>query len=384
MVSKRTLGFVAGGSALALLAATAVLLATRSSDHGPAAEPAAASGSRAAKAGRPTAAKTARPTAPGAPLRDLAAARGVQLGTALAAGGLTGTSGSIAGSQFDAVTPENEMKWETVEPERGNYNWAPGDAIVAFATAHGMQVRGHNLVWHGQLPDWLTTGDFGDDELRALMVKHVTDEVTHYKGRIAFWDVVNEPFTDDGGYRAGLFYRQLGVSYIADAFTAAHAADPAAKLYLNDYSIEGVGPKSDAMYALAKSLKQQGVPIDGVGFQAHFILGQVPDTFRANMQRFADLGLDVAVTELDIRMPTPPDADALRRQADDYTAVVQACLAVSRCRGITVWGFSDATSWVPEAFPGQGAATPYDAHYRPKPAYGAIAAALGDGPTRTG
>ncbi|CAG6393034.1 endo-1,4-beta-xylanase [Actinacidiphila cocklensis] len=360
MLSKRALGVVAGGSAVALLALAAVLVAHRSSGGGP-------SG---------TAAQGARPTAATVPLRDLAAARGIHLGTALAATRLTGTPGSIAARQFDAVTPENEMKWESVEPERGTYDWAAGDAIVAFAKAHGMQVRGHNLVWHSQLPEWLTTGDFSDDELRAVMLKHVTDEVTHYKGRIAAWDVVNEPFTDDGGYRAGLWYRRLGVSYIADAFRAAHAADPAAKLYLNDYGIEGIGPKSDAMYALATSLKQQGVPIDGVGFQAHFALGRVPADFRANLQRFAGLGLDVAVTELDVRMPTPPDAASLRQQADDYDAVLRACLAVARCRGVTVWGFSDATSWVPGAFHGQGAATPYDAHYRPKPAYDAIAAAL--------
>jgi endo-1,4-beta-xylanase len=365
MLSKRTLGLVASGSAAALLAVAALLVAARSPGNGPSAD---APGGTA-----PTA-----PTAAGAPLRDLAAARGIRLGTALAATHVTGASGAIAGRQFDAVTPENEMKWERVEPRRGHYDWAAGDAVVAFAEAHGMQVRGHNLVWHSQLPQWLTTGDFDDAELRALMLRHVTDEATHYRGRIAAWDVVNEPFTDDGGYRAGLWYRRLGVSYIADAFTAAHAADPAAKLYLNDYGIEGAGPKSDAMYALASSLKRQGVPIDGVGFQGHFSLGRVPAGFRATMQRFADLGLDVAVTELDVRMPTPPGAAALRQQADDYDAVLRACLAVSRCRGVTVWGFSDATSWVPEVFHGQGAATLYDADYRPKPAFAAIAAALGE------
>ncbi|MFG1806217.1 endo-1,4-beta-xylanase [Streptomyces sp. NPDC049040] len=364
MVSKRTLGIVAGGSAVALLAATAVLLATRPSGGG---RPATASAAGSAGG---------HPAASGAPLRDLAAARGVHVGTAMAAGRLGGIPGRIAAAQFDSVTPENEMKWERVEPERGRYDWAPGDAVVAFAKAHGMQVRGHNLVWHSQLPEWLTTGDFDADGLRDVMLRHVTDEVTHYKGEIAAWDVVNEPLDDDGSFRAGLWYRQLGASYIADAFTAAHAADPAAKLYVNDYGIEGAGPKSDAMYELVASLKKQGVPIDGVGFQAHFALGRVPATFRATMQRFADLGLDVAVTELDVRMPTPPDAAALRRQADDYRAVVEDCLAVSRCRGIAVWGLSDATSWVPDAFPGQGAATPYDASYRPKPAYDAMWAAL--------
>jgi endo-1,4-beta-xylanase len=365
VLSRRALAVVAGGSAAALLAVAAVLVAGRSSGGGP-------QGAGQDGAGQPSAT---------APLRDLAAARGIRIGTALAADHLTGTPAAVAAREFDAVTPENEMKWERVEPERGHYDWAAADAVVAFAQAHGMQVRGHNLVWHSQLPQWLTTGDFTAGELRALMLRHVTDEVTHFKGRVTAWDVVNEPFADDGTYRAGLWYRQLGVSYIADAFTAAHAADPAAELWLNDYTIEGPGPKSEAMYALAKSLKQQGVPIDGVGFQAHFALGRVPAGFRATMQRFADLGLDVAVTELDVRMPTPPDTASLRQQADDYDAVLRACLGVTRCRGVTVWGFSDATSWVPGAFPGQGAATPYDADYRPKPAYRAMAAALA---TRTG
>ena len=277
MFLQRTRRSALGGSGVALLAAAAALVAV------------------------------AMPSAHAAdtPLRDLAAAKGIYMGTALTAGELTGTSASIAGTQFGSVTPGNEMKWDTVEPTRGTYNWGPGDSIVAFAKQHSMQVRGHNLVWHSQLPGWLTSGSFTNSQLHDIMIKHVTDEVTHYKGEITHWDVVNEPFNEDGTFRSDLWYNQLGSSYIADAFTAAHAADPAAKLYVNDYNIEGSGAKSDGMYNLVKSLKQQGVPIDGVGFQAHFILGQVPSTFKANMQRFADLGVDVAVTELDVRMQLP-------------------------------------------------------------------------------
>ncbi|MEU6850348.1 endo-1,4-beta-xylanase [Actinacidiphila alni] len=355
MVSTRALRSVIGGSGAALLAATAALVAvTVPSAH--AADP---------------------------PLRDLAAAKGVYMGTALMANELSGTSASIAGTQFDSVTPGNEMKWDTVEPSRGTYNWAPGDSIVNFAQAHDMQVRGHNLVWHSQLPNWLTSGSFSNDELHSILVKHVTDEVTHYKGKVVHWDVVNEPFNEDGTFRQDLWYNQLGVSYIADAFKAARAADPAAKLYLNDYNVEGTGAKSDGMYNLVKSLKQQGVPIDGVGFQAHLILGQVPSTFKANLQRFADLGVDVAITELDVRMQTPSDASKLQQQANDYAAVVNDCLGVTRCAGITVWGFTDATSWVPSTFPGQGAATLYDENYQPKPAYAAVRTALGGGTTTT-
>lgn len=349
MFSKRVRRSAIGGSGAALLATVATLVAVTV----------------------PTA------HAAGSPLRDLAAAKGVYLGTAVTASKLSGSYADITGGQFNSITPGNEMKWDAVERTRGTYSWGGGDTVVSFAQAHSMEVRGHNLVWHSQLPGWLTSGSFSNDELHGIMVKHVTDEVTHFKGKITHWDVVNEPFNEDGTYRQDLWYNQLGVSYIADALKAARAADPAAKLYVNDYNIEGTGAKSDGMYNLVKSLKAQGAPIDGVGFQGHFILGQVPSTMKANLQRFADLGVDVAVTELDVRMTTPASAADLQRQATDYTTVVADCLAVARCKGITVWGFTDSDSWVPSTFPGQGAATLYDENYQPKPAYTAVQTALG-------
>ena len=168
-----------------------------------------------------------------------------------------------------------------------------------------------------------------------------------------------------------------GPAYIADALTTAHAADPTAKLYLNDFNIEGMGTKSNAMFSLVQSLKQQGVPIDGVGFESHFILGQVPSTMQANMARFAALGVDVAVTELDDRIQLPASSANLTQQASDFSAVVNNCLAVSRCVGVTQWGIGDADSWIPGAFSGMGAATMYDQNYQPKPAYTAVQNALG-------
>lgn len=311
-------------------------------------------------------------------LRDLATAKGKYIGTAATASELNiGSYAAIAGTQFNSATPGNEMKWDAVESTRGTYNWTGGDNLVSFAQAHGMQVRGHTLVWHSQLPGWLTSGTFTADELHALMIKHVTDEVTHFKGKITHWDVVNEPFNEDGTFRANLWYNQLGSSYIADALRAARAADPAAKLYINDYNTDGTGAKSDGMYNLAKSLLAQGVPLDGIGFQGHLIVGSVPSTVQANLQRFADLGLDVAVTELDIRMVLPATDAKLAQQKADFKSVVGACVAVTRCVGVTVWGLTDATSWIPDVFSGQGAATPYDENYQPKPAFYGIAEALG-------
>lgn len=315
------------------------------------------------------------------PLRDLAAAKGKVMGTAVTGSKLTGTYGEIAGREFNALTPGNAMKWGSVEPTRGTFNWAEADQIVDFAEAHGQQVRGHTLVWHSQNPGWLTNGSWTSAELSGLMTDHIATEVGRYKGRLATWDVVNEPFNEDGTYRQTLWYNGLGAGYIAQALTAARAADPSARLYINDYNVEGVNAKSTALYNLVRSLKERGVPIDGVGLQAHLILGQVPSTMQQNIQRFADLGVDVAITELDIRMQLPSDSAKLTQQAADYRAVMNACLAVSRCVGVTVWGFTDSDSWIPSTFPGQGAATPYDENYAPKPAYDAIAESLGGGTT---
>ncbi|MFI6660926.1 endo-1,4-beta-xylanase [Streptomyces sp. NPDC050523] len=311
------------------------------------------------------------------PLRDLADAKGKVIGTAVTGSKLTGTYGDIAGAQFNSLTPGNAMKWGTVEPSQGSFNWSEADQIVAFAQAHHQQVRGHTLVWHSQNPSWLTNGTWTSAQLSTLLQNHISTEVGRYKGEIAAWDVVNEPFNEDGTYRSTLWYDGLGADYIANALTWAHAADPGARLYINDYNVEGVGAKSNALYNLVKNLKGRGVPIDGVGLQTHLILGQVPSSLQQNIQRFADLGVDVAITELDVRMALAADTAKLAQQAADYKTVVNACAAVARCAGVTVWGFTDSDSWVPSTFPGYGAATPYDENYAPKPAYSAIAEALG-------
>ncbi|MGQ4333377.1 endo-1,4-beta-xylanase [Streptomyces hayashii] len=311
------------------------------------------------------------------PLRDLGAAKGKVVGTAVTGSKLTGTYGDVAAAQFSSLTPGNAMKWASVEPARGAFDWAEADRIVAFAQDHGQQVRGHTLVWHNQNPNWLTNGSWTPTQLGDLLQNHIATEVGRYKGRIAAWDVVNEAFNEDGTYRPTLWYNGLGADYIANALTWARAADPAAKLYINDYNVEGVNAKSTALYNLVRSLKQRGVPIDGVGLQAHLVLGQVPASLQQNIQRFADLGVDVAITELDIRMTLPSDSAKLDRQKADYKAVTAACVAVARCVNLTVWGFTDSDSWVEGTFPGEGAATPYDGNYAPKPAYYGIAEALG-------
>src|SRR5579884_3376760 len=311
-------------------------------------------------------------------LRAAAEADGRYFGAAVGQGDLGNSSATtLAATQFDMITPENEMKWDTIEPSNGSYNFGPGDNIVNFATSHGARVRGHNLVWHSQLPGWVSSLPL--NQVQGAMEAHITTEVTHYKGKIYAWDVVNEPFNDDGSYRQDVFYNAFGggEQYIADAIKTAHAADPNAKLYLNDYNIEGENAKSNAMYTLAQQLLAQGVPLGGIGLESHFIVGQVPSSMQANMQRFAALGLDVAVTELDDRIPLPASSGNLAQQATDYANITKWCLSVSRCVGVSQWGVGDADSWIPGTFSGYGAATMYDNNYQPKPAYTATLNALG-------
>jgi glucosylceramidase len=245
---------------------------------------------------------------------------------------------------------------------------------VRFAKANRQGVRGHTLVWHNQLPNWLTQGvadgSIDGEELRCLLRKYVTEQVKHFKGHVYQWDVVNEVFNDDGTLRDSIWLRHLGPSYIADAFRWAHAADPRAKLYVNDYNVEGVNAKSTAYYELVKRLRAEGVPVHGFGAQGHLAVQYgLPTDAAANLKRFDELGVETSFTEVDVRMILPADRTKLARQAETYRLLLGACLATARCTSFTVWGFTDKFSWVPEWFEGEGAATLYDEAYAAKPAY---------------
>jgi endo-1,4-beta-xylanase len=278
----------------------------------------------------------------------------------------------LATTQLSSVTPENAMKWESVEPFRGEFHWRGADTLVAFAKANGQKVRGHTLVWHSQLPPWLIQGRFSPRELRDLMVGHIATEAGRYRGAIYAWDVVNEPFVEDGGWRKSIWYEAMGPDYVAIALKAARAADPDAKLYINDYNVETPGPKMRALHDLVAALKRDGVPIDGVGLQSHFVAGSAPADLAAVMAEFVALGVDVAVTELDLRIRLPADKQSLITQADDYGSVVRACSETPRCVGVTTWGVTDDRSWVPSFFGGYGAALPFDEASQPKPAVAAM------------
>ncbi|MEU9451275.1 endo-1,4-beta-xylanase [Streptomyces sp. NPDC048277] len=311
-------------------------------------------------------------------LRGYADARGVRIGTAVGDSALTSDSSytAVLDREFNSVTAENAMKWDAVEPTRGGFDWAAADRLVAHAAAHKQGVRGHTLVWYSQLPSWLRNGDFSATQLNSILKSHIDTEVGRYKGRVYAWDVVNEAFNDDGSMRSSLWQTKLGTGYIANALKWAHAADPAARLYINDYNIEADNAKSDALYALAKQLLAQGVPLNGIGFQSHFVVGKLPSTMKANLKRFSDLGLEVSVTELDVRIPLPASAAELAQQSKDYKTASENCLGVPRCAGVTVWGITDKYSWVPSTFTGYGAALPFDERYTAKPAYTGLSKGL--------
>jgi endo-1,4-beta-xylanase len=314
---------------------------------------------------------------PSAPLQQLAKARGITLGTAVDDQPLRDEPGyrEVLVRDFASLTPENAMKWDLLEGERGKLNWDAADRAVGFAQEHGMAVRGHTLVWFSQLPGWIAEGKLGAKALRGVMKDHVATVMGRYKGRVGTWDVVNEAISDEGGLRKSVWSDTLGPSYIAEAFAAARKADPDATLAMNEIGAESTGPKSDTFFRVAKALKERDL-LDEVGFQAHFSLQGVPPTMAKNLRRFAALGLDIAITEADVAVRDGATPAQLQVQAQIYADLVRTCRSVPRCKALTLWGFTDRHSWIPENQPGFGRATLLDDELAPKPAYRAFADAL--------
>ncbi|OQE18216.1 hypothetical protein PENSTE_c018G03430 [Penicillium steckii] len=286
---------------------------------------------------------------------------------------------------FGQITPGNSQKWDTIEPTQNQFSYTKGDVIANLAKANDQKLRCHTLVWHSQLPSWVSSGTWTNATLIAAMKNHITNVVTHYKGDCYAWDVVNEALNEDGSYRDSIFYQTIGPAYIPIAFAAAAAADPDVKLYYNDYNIESSGSKAMAAQNIVKLVQSYGAKIDGVGLQAHFIVGSTPSqsSQASVLSAYAALGVEIAYTELDIRMTLPSTDALLAQQKTDYTNTVAACVAEKSCIGITIWDWTDKYSWVPNTFSGQGAACPWDENYAKKPAYTGILSALGGTATTT-
>ncbi|RKF20316.1 hypothetical protein DBZ36_07700 [Alginatibacterium sediminis] len=279
---------------------------------------------------------------------------------------------------FGQLSFENELKWESVHPEPDRFDFSGPDKIVEFAQANQMELRGHTLVWHIQNPEWLLDAQWTRDSLLLALEQHIHSVVGRYKGKIKYWDVVNEAFDDQGGYRDTIWYQVIGPDYISKAFQYAHAADPEALLFYNDYSTEGMSPKANAVYRLVNELLDQGVPIHGVGTQAHFD-GRYPlsrGPMAKNIERFRELGLTFHFTEVDVRIADSAGVSALDKQAEIYQELIEFALHYDNIDVMTMWGVSDKYSWIPSWFKGQGRALILDENFQSKPAFDAIAEQL--------
>lgn len=332
-----------------------------------------------------TTATPAPAQAPPAPtLRSLGDAAGLRVGATLEPGQIGSTHSEVLAREFSSVTAENAMKWYTIQPERGRFEFAAGDAVLAFAEANGQEVRGHNLLWAQDqfTPAWVRAIT-DPDELRAVVHDHIDAVLGHYRGRIQRWDVVNEPLETLGtGPSDSVFRRVLGPGWLAEVLRYAHEVDPEIEIWLNEYGTDWVPGKHQAFLAVVRDLLDADVPLDGVGLQTHRLSPDGPDraTFARQLADHAALGLRIALTEVDVAT-APGDPEGPADQAEAYRTIVATCLAQPACEEVTTWGISDADTWLD----GQGILPAptrpllFDEAYAPKPAYDAVAAELAAG-----
>lgn len=295
--------------------------------------------------------------------------------------------------QFNSITAENAMKMGPIHPKEHEYNWAGADSIAAFAKRNNLKLRGHTLCWHNQAPGWFFKDSEGKQVTKEVLLQrlkdHITTVVKRYKGIIYAWDVVNEVISDKPGeyFRNSEFYKICGEDFVAKAFQFAHEADPVALLFYNDYNeIDPV--KREKIFKLVKGLKDAGVPIHGIGLQGHWAINEPGEQqLDSTLSRFAELGLKIQITEMDISV-YPKEHNARERRAEDYDTVFTAekdnrqlemyemCFRLFRkyrnaLSGVTFWNISDRHSWL-DNFPVQGRKDYpllFDKDLKPKKAY---------------
>ena len=314
------------------------------------------------------------------------------VGVAVGKRNLNGEEAVLIKRHFNSITAENDMKMEMLQPIEGKFNWATSDSILNFAIKNNIKVRGHNLCWHEQAPAWFFVGKDGKEVSKTVLLQrlktHIDTVVGRYKGKIYAWDVVNEAIDDDSTkyLRNSKWYQICGEDFIIKAFEYAHAADPNAKLYYNDYNTERP-EKRERIYKLLKSLKDKGVPIDGVGLQAHWSIEETTEKELVTaIERYSSLGLNIQFTELDIsiypweknkRAKRPGESDAYTpeleaRQIEKYKMVFDVFRRYKNViTNITFWNISDRRTWL-DSYPVEGRKNYpllFDTQLKPKKAY---------------
>ena len=327
-------------------------------------------------------------------LRAAGSARDLLMGAAVSAGEFGYPSplkaepsyAATLGQQYSMLEPENAMKWSVLHPTASQYDFRPGDDLVAFAQAHNMKVRGHTLVWCHANPLWLDAYKQSSPAVVAqLLHEHIRSVMSHYKGKVFAWDVVNEALQDNNSaddirLKHCLWYDQPGIGKagtgaIEQAFRWAHEADPEALLFYNEYDVLTPNGKFEAMYNMLADFVRRRVPINGVGLQMHLGTNGYPESsaLERNIERLTELGLQVHITEVDVAVPVDSEGRAnaqdLKAQAETYHRILKICMENPKCTAFQTWGFSDKHSWVPKDKPGYGAALPFDLEYKSKPAF---------------
>lgn len=321
-------------------------------------------------------------------LRYYAEKNGKQIGIALCTYKGLQSDRDESGRQFNMMVAENEMKMDALQPQQGQFSYGSADNLVNFAKNNKMAVRGHCLVWHQQQPGWLSSDGKKNDkgwsrkEALEIMKNHITNVLTHFKGKVTEWDVVNECLDDDqsiirtnpDGYklRPTVWQQAIGDDYIDSAFVFARKADPTIQLYLNDYDVEMQGKaKAVAYYNLVKHLQAKDIPLDGVGLQCHFSVGDVDSVkLESTIRRFGEAGLKCIITELDMGVSSTSAAN-LEEQARNYRVITDIMLNNDNCPTMMVWGIKDNDSW-------RSASNPllYTSGLGKKPAWYAVRSAL--------
>lgn len=293
-------------------------------------------------------------------LKEHAHKRGLMAGSAIGARQLHDEAFQrLVAEQYNIVVSENSMKFGPLSPKPGEYNWTDADALVDFAEKHKIKVRGHNFVWHAQLPVWFKS-TATKDNAKKIMVDHINTVAGRYKGKIQAWDVVNEAINVGDGMPDGLrkspWYELIGPEYLDLAYHTARKADPKAKLTYNEYGIEDDSEdnakKRAATLALLKRFKANGTPIDALGIQSHIHAG-TGETYGKGMRELIsgaqDLGLDVYLTEFDVNDDGVPEDDPAVRDkavAAVYTDYLDIALESKAVKAVLTWGVRDRDTWL--------------------------------------